>query len=102
MYNYEVIVAKDGAEAVAQYAQHKDEVKAVLLDMMMPIMDGPAAIRVLESMNPQVKIIAASGLAENARQPSVSANGSVRAVMAKPYTAEKLLRTISAILSEPA
>src|SRR3989441_971357 len=102
MYNYEVIVAKDGAEAVAQYAQHKDEVKAVLLDMMMPIMDGPAAIRVLESMNPQVKIIGASGLAENARQPSVSANGSVRAVMAKPYTAEKLLRTISAILSEPA
>ena len=56
------MTASDGIEAVALYAQYKDEISAVLLDMMMPSMDGATTIRTLQKMNPQVKIIAASGL----------------------------------------
>jgi len=37
----------------------------VLTDMMMPSMDGSTTIRTLQKMNPQIKIIAASGLASN-------------------------------------
>jgi two-component system cell cycle sensor histidine kinase/response regulator CckA len=91
-YNYRVVTAKDGAEAVACYAQQKDRIDAVLLDMMMPIMDGPATIRALETINPRVRIVAASGLVDSAKNPRVSA------VLAKPYTAEKLLRTLSSVL----
>jgi len=101
-YNYGVVTAKDGTEALALYAQHKDEIKAVLLDMMMPVMDGPTTIRVLESMNPNIKIIAASGLLDNTKSLNLpgAPNGSVRAVLAKPYTAEKLLKTLSAVIAE--
>ena len=51
-FGYRVLTATDGAEAVAIYAQHKNEIAVVLTDMMMPIMDGPATIRALMRINP--------------------------------------------------
>ncbi|MBD0263935.1 MAG: PAS domain S-box protein, partial [Tolypothrix sp. Co-bin9] len=39
-YNYRVLTASDGVEGVAIYAQHQQEISVVLLDMMMPWMDG--------------------------------------------------------------
>ena len=61
-FGYRVVLAPDGAQAVALYAKQKDEIAAVITDMMMPVMDGPATIRALRSMRPDVRIIAASGL----------------------------------------
>ena len=54
-YNYKVVTANDGIEAIALYAQHKNEISAVLMDMMMPEMDGLTTIRMLKKINPQVK-----------------------------------------------
>ncbi|HEY9884465.1 MAG TPA: PAS domain S-box protein, partial [Thermosynechococcaceae cyanobacterium] len=45
--NYTVLTANDGIEAIALYAQHKDSIHLVLVDMMMPSMDGLTAIRTL-------------------------------------------------------
>ncbi|WP_371418172.1 PAS domain S-box protein [Anabaena sp. UHCC 0253] len=47
-YNYQTLTAKNGMEAIALYAQHQEQIKVVLMDMMMPEMDGTAAIRVLK------------------------------------------------------
>lgn len=94
-YNYSVLTAKDGAEALALYAQHQEKVQAILLDMMMPVLDGPNTIRALETINPKIKIIAASGLLTND-----TSSRSVRAVLTKPYTAEKLLKTLAEVLAE--
>ena len=44
-FGYRVLLASDGAEAVALYAQHQAEIAVVLTDMMMPVMDGAATIR---------------------------------------------------------
>jgi CheY-like chemotaxis protein len=101
MHGYRALTASDGTEAVAIYAQHKDEIKVVLTDMMMPYMDGPATIRALQKLNPRVKIIASSGLTEPARMAEAS-NGGVSGFLSKPYTAEKLLETIAAVLKESA
>jgi PAS domain S-box-containing protein len=99
MYGYRAIIASDGTEAVALYAQHRDEVKVVLTDMMMPYMDGPATIRALHKLNPMVKIIASSGLVENNKATPLIGDG-VIAFLPKPYTAEKLLTTVSTVLAE--
>jgi CheY-like chemotaxis protein len=99
MHGYRALTASDGTEAVALYAQHKDEVQVVLTDMMMPYMDGPATIRALQKLNPRVRIIASSGLAETARVAE-AANGGVSKFLAKPYTAEKLLETVAEVLKE--
>src|SRR5690606_3243760 len=61
-FGYRVVTAGDGAEGVATYASRRDEVALVLTDIMMPVMDGTALIAVLKRMDPDVRIIAASGL----------------------------------------
>jgi len=98
-FNYRVLTASDGTEAVALYAQHRDEIAAVITDMMMPFMDGPAAIRALRKMNPQVKIIAASGLGANDKAAEAASVG-VHIFLPKPYTAEKLLKTLAELLRQ--
>jgi CheY-like chemotaxis protein len=64
-YGYKVLIASDGIEAITLYTEHKQEISVVLLDMMMPCMDGSSTIRVLQKIDPQVKIIAVSGLGSN-------------------------------------
>jgi hypothetical protein len=91
-YNYRVLCASDGIEAIAIYAQHQDEIKVVLIDLMMPNLDGITAIRTLRKMNPQVKIIATSGLSSQ-REAALAAGAS--RFLAKPYTAEVLLKSFS-------
>jgi len=98
-FGYRVIRAVDGAEAVAIYAQHRDEISVVLTDMMMPIMDGPSTIRALLKINPAVRIIAASGLNANGSIAKVASLG-ISHFLSKPYTAEILLKTLRTVLTE--
>jgi CheY-like chemotaxis protein len=99
-FGYRVLTATDGAEAVAIYAQHSSEIAVVLTDMMMPIMDGSAVVRVLMRINPAIKIVATSGLSSNVGVAKVFGTG-VRHFLTKPYTAGNLLKGIRKILDEP-
>jgi CheY-like chemotaxis protein len=97
-YGYRVLTASDGIEAIALYAQHKKEISLVVIDMMMPNMDGLTTIRTLRKIKPQVKIIAVSGLASNDKLAQVATLG-VKTFISKPYTTEELLNTINGVLS---
>jgi two-component system, cell cycle sensor histidine kinase and response regulator CckA len=97
-HGYRALTASDGTEAIAIYVQHKDDIKVVLTDMMMPYMDGPATIRALRKLNPAVRIIASSGLTENAIVIEAS-NAGVKTFLSKPYTAEKLLQALADALA---
>jgi len=99
-HNYKVFTANDGIEALALYAEHQDEISMVLTDIMMPSIDGSTTIRTLENLNPQLKIIAVSGLASN-EQVAFKAGVGVKAFLSKPYTARELLNTINGVLSAP-
>ena len=98
-HGYKVLMANDGIEAIALFFQHKEEIKLVLIDMMMPIMDGPASIKELRTVNPDIKIIGVSGLTEKDKLAEVS-DIHLHAFLTKPYTAEILLKNIYLILSE--
>ena len=89
-FGYRVIPASDGAEATSIYANRRQEIAIVITDMMMPIMDGPTMIRGLLEMDPEVRIIAASGLNANS-MVDMAANVSVKHFIPKPYTADTLL-----------
>ncbi|HEX4949217.1 MAG TPA: ATP-binding protein, partial [Blastocatellia bacterium] len=95
-YGYQVLIASEGAEAVALYAQHLDSVKAVLLDMVVPTMDGQAIIRALRKLNPNCLIIATSGLLTNEQELDEVAH-----FLSKPFTAEKLLKILATALQTP-
>ena len=93
------MTANDGAEAIAIYAQHRNKIAAILTDMAMPIMDGPATIRALLKVNPAAKIVAATGLkAEGSEAKAL--NAGVKHFLSKPYTASTLLKTLRNVLDE--
>jgi CheY-like chemotaxis protein len=97
-FGYRVLLATDGAAAVAHYAQRGPEIAAVITDMMMPIMDGATTIQVLRRMNPAVRIIGASGLSANGPVAHAAQLG-LSHVLSKPYTAETLLKTLKEVLA---
>jgi PAS domain S-box-containing protein len=96
-HGYQVVMAGDGTEALAQYAEHRHEIRAVLLDMIMPFLDGPGTIRALRRMNPELPIIGVSGMTETAKAAESALKGKIP-FLPKPYTTEKLLEVLSDIL----
>lgn len=97
-HEYRVLVASDGIEAIALYTQHKEDIRVVLIDMMMPSMDGPTTVRILQKINPQVKIIGVSGLVSNHKMIELIGN-SVKAFLPKPYRSNELLENLQLVLS---
>jgi len=98
-FGYKVIVAEDGAQAVGLFALHRSTIAAVITDMMMPVLDGPALITALRRIAPDVRVIASSGLHDEGKTVRASQNG-VRHFLQKPYSADVLLRMVANILRE--
>lgn len=94
-YGYRVLTARNGSDAVALYAVYQDQIEIVLTDMMMPVLDGPATIQKLKSMNPHVKIVAASGL-DTGEAKAAAAGADL--FLRKPFAAPVMLQALSHIL----
>lgn len=94
---YRVICASDGTDAVSMFIQYKDEVKAVILDMMMPIMDGPATFHSLRMINPTIQAIGVSGLMD-ADAIANKTGDAISAVLTKPYKSQQLFEALHSII----
>lgn len=96
-FGYRVLLAADGVEASTLFTSRQSEIAVVLTDMMMPVMDGMATIQVLKRVNPEVKIIAASGLGSK-EMLARAAEAGVTHFIPKPYSADTLLKTLAQVL----
>jgi PAS domain S-box-containing protein len=96
-FGYQVLDAADGEEAIGIYRSRPGGISAVIMDMMMPVMDGSATIRELMKIDPMVKILAASGISEKGRLAK-EAGACVRYFVTKPCTAETLLKALEVTL----
>jgi PAS domain S-box-containing protein len=99
-YGYRVLLASNGAEAIACYAKSPEQIAVVITDMAMPVMDGPATIVALKALNPEVKIIGSSGIPTNGGVAKAVGAG-VKYFVPKPYTAESMLVTLAKALHDP-
>jgi PAS domain S-box-containing protein len=95
---YRVLTAPHGRAALAAYDRHRGEVRVVLTDMSMPLMDGPTTIKALLAVDPDVRIIACSGLRSDPGAEQVKGL-KVKAFLTKPYTASMLLATLQKVLA---
>ncbi|MBE9051396.1 PAS domain S-box protein [Nostocales cyanobacterium LEGE 11386] len=98
IHNYRVLTAQNGIEALALYSQHQNEILLVVIDMMMPSMAGGTAIRTLQMINPQVQIMAMSGLASAEALAQATITG-IQGFLRKPFTAHELLNSIQEVLA---
>ena len=95
-FGYSVLMANDGTEAIVSYAEHRQEIQVVLTDMMMPHLNGESVIRALKKMNPEAKLVAASGFRSGPVTPNDSLG--VQAFLHKPFTAATLLNVLHDVI----
>jgi PAS domain S-box-containing protein len=95
---YEVISANCGREACRIYSQQKDEIAAVILDMIMPEMDGGAVFEQLKTMNPDVKVLLSSGYSLNDKAAGIMAQG-CSGFLQKPFDIIMLSSKLQVILT---
>jgi PAS domain S-box-containing protein len=95
---FEVLTARDGQEAVDLFRRHHRAIRAVLLDLTMPGLDGEAASRELAEIDPSVPVILCSGYTEQAIAERFADNPPA-AFVQKPYRLEVLRETLQGILA---
>ena len=97
---YRTLVANNGAEAVSLYVREAHKINLVLTDLNMPSMSGPDTIAMLRRINPNVRIIVATG-ADSAHGATSAAELGVQALMKKPFDVFVLLDTLRNVLRTP-
>ncbi|MCA9036583.1 MAG: CHASE3 domain-containing protein [Planctomycetaceae bacterium] len=97
-YGYNVVTANSGLAVISLWKHEAESFAAVIIDMMMPEMDGEATIAHLRAVNSTVPIIASSGL----RKPEQGTDSiaGTNAFLPKPYTDELVLKTLKRVLQE--
>jgi signal transduction histidine kinase/ActR/RegA family two-component response regulator len=96
-FGYNVLLASDGVEAAALFAERGSNISAVVTDLMMPVMDGRLTMQVMRKMNPDVRLIAISGFC-NSETPEQLGLMGVKSFLKKPFTGEALLKTLAEVL----
>ena len=91
---YGVHACADGAEAVAWYQEHHAEIDVVLLDMIMPVMDGAECCRKLKSIRGDVKVLLTSGYSRNDKIQRTLDEGALGFVE-KPFEIHRLSEIVA-------
>jgi len=82
---YTVLLAKNGADAVEIFKKHKNKIRAVLLDMVMPKMSGKQTYTKLAKIDKNVKVLLVSGFKQDHRVESILKLG-VKSFIQKPFS----------------
>jgi PAS domain S-box-containing protein len=98
--NFDVMAAADGDEAVAMFRNHCTDTDLVMLDMIMPGMDGFNVFKILEEIDPRVKVIITSGFSADQRTDEILSSGP-HGYLKKPYTLTELAEEITKVLERP-
>ena len=94
---FSVLTAADGLQAVDLYRERGEEIDLVLMDLTMPHMDGAEAFGELRRLNPEVRVVLASGYSHE-DVASRFAGKSLSGVLQKPYTLAKLRESLAGLM----
>jgi two-component system cell cycle sensor histidine kinase/response regulator CckA len=94
---FEVLIARNGKEAMEVYEKTRDRIKLVILDMIMPGMAGGETYDKLKENNPDIKILLSSGYSINGRATEILDRG-CNGFIQKPFDMRKLSHSISKII----
>ncbi len=99
MNNYEVLTAGNGEEGVDLFKQYADEIGLVILDMVMPVMDGREAFQEIRKIKPNQKVLVISGYAKRENLDEIL-KYKTSSFLSKPFQIEDILEKINQILGK--
>jgi CheY-like chemotaxis protein len=97
-FNYSVIEAKDGRDALEKYSRNREAIQLVILDVIMPEMNGKEAYDEIKKLTPDVKVIFTSGYTADVIERKKVIDGEAL-LMSKPITPAHLLLKIQELLN---
>jgi PAS domain S-box-containing protein len=100
-HGYRVLTATNGAEAVQAFTRaQKGSIHVLLTDVSMPVMDGPTAVKAIRAIDPEVRVIIASGLIADLDQVAME-KLRVDGYLMKPYTTDRMLGCLHQAIHDP-
>ena len=90
---YEVVLADNGQEALSLYKRESDSINLVILDMVMPVMNGRDCFAILKQYDPQVRVILSSGFTREEDLDEMKAGG-LKGFIRKPYHGSTLSQMV--------
>jgi nitrogen-specific signal transduction histidine kinase/ActR/RegA family two-component response regulator len=96
-FGYRVCTAADGNEAVTTFTQRRAEISALVIDLMMPFMDGAAAVDAIKKQYPNIRFIMCTGLAESEKLAGLREDPNA-VVLQKPHKTSDLLLALNQLL----
>jgi two-component system, cell cycle sensor histidine kinase and response regulator CckA len=97
---YSVLAAANGREALKVYGGKKEEISLVILDLVMPEMSGRMCLEKLLRMDPDARILIASGYSSNGPTQDALASGAT-GFISKPFDLKQILLAVRKSLDEP-
>ena len=94
---YKVLTAGSGREAIETYEKNKERIDMVLLDMVMPDMGGDETYDKLKKINPDIKVLLASGYSMNGQATEIMDRG-CSGFIQKPFKMRELSQKLREIL----
>ena len=91
---YHVLVAQGGKEALEIYGRERDRVGLIILDMILPDMGGGEVYDRLKKVNPDVKVLLASGYSIDGQASEILDRG-CKGFIQKPFRISDLAQKIS-------
>ena len=92
-FGYTVLLASSGEQAIDLYYRRANEIVAVVLDFVMPGMDGREVFHRLRAVNPNVKVIISSGYSRDQDADDLLKLGAAGFVQ-KPYRIAELVKVV--------
>lgn len=94
---YEVILAVDGKDAVNKYHEHKERIKLLLFDLIMPKKSGKEAYDEIRKITPDIKLIVTSGFIPRMVREKLPVNRNMTLIY-KPILPSYLLKIVRSVL----
>jgi PAS domain S-box-containing protein len=94
---YKVLTATDGEEAVEIYASRKEEIGLVITDLGLPKVDGWEAFQRMKELNPDVKVVVASGYIDETLRENLL-KGGASDLVGKPYMAHEIVNRVRELM----
>ncbi|WP_051309958.1 cache domain-containing protein [Desulfogranum japonicum] len=98
-FGYTTLEAKNGQHGLEIYQQNQEKIDLVILDMIMPVMDGTECFLALKRIAPDLPIIISSGFTRDADLNTLKKHG-LETIIRKPYNAEDLSRAVAQNLKQ--
>ncbi|MCP4678487.1 MAG: response regulator [Deltaproteobacteria bacterium] len=95
---YNVILASNGAEGVAVFQKEKNDISCVILDMIMPVMDGEEAFHKIREIEPRIPILICSGYSNEDNAKKLLTERSVGFVQ-KPFSPGALSAELTTLVA---